>query len=146
YAGGPVPSGSTNDSQSAVTSVPPLPVPKGKVAAPSAKATDEGASPALVVKSAPPAKMPTTSNTSAFDPATSKPISYGTNDTIFKNKDRADTKEGYPTPMNVKKPEGPRTPAGTAFSHSVTTCSFSIVNAPLTPTISKSLGTGANLT
>jgi RHS repeat-associated protein len=146
YAGGAVPpSGPVSEP---VSSVPPLPVPAGKVSGPSSKATGEGAPATGLVAAAPkPAvTFAAPSNKSAFDPKTSVPVGYGANDTIFRNTDGSETKQISPTPINVKKSDGSWVAAGDAIVANPGAGGFSVANNPLNPTFAASAGQGAEVT
>jgi large repetitive protein len=127
-----------------VSSVPPLPVPTAKVSGPSSKPTGAGAPAAdlVAVPPKPAVKFAAPSDKSAFDPKTSVPVSYGTNDTIFKNSDGSETKEISPTPLNVQKSDGSWTAASTSIAQNVTTGGFAVADNPLNPTFAKTLAAG----
>jgi RHS repeat-associated protein len=131
-----------------VSSVPPLPVPTAKVSGPSSKATGAAAPAAdlVAVPPKPPVVLSAPSSRSAYDPKTSVPISYGANDTIYKNSDGSETKEVSQTPLNVKQPDGSWAPATTTISQNITTGAFAVANNPLSPTFAKTLGAGADFT
>jgi hypothetical protein len=124
----------------------PLPVPSARAKAPSARPINEGPNVSLGARSAPPVKFKTPSNTSSFDPKTSVPISYGSNDTIFKNKDGSKTKEVSATPLNLKKADGSWAPVATTVTQNVATGGFAAANNPLNPKFTKTLGIGADFT
>jgi RHS repeat-associated protein len=144
YAGGPVPPSPTHQPRI----VPPLPVKPGKVVAPKSGATDEGAAATdLVAKpSAPAVQFGSPASTSSFNPATSTPISYGSNDIIFKNTDGSETKEVSPTQINVKHGDGSWGPAQTSMSADSTTGGYKVLNNPLNPKFAGAVGGGSGFT
>jgi large repetitive protein len=130
-----------------VSSIPPLPVVRGKAAAPASGASKTGAPATDLVarQPQPPVTFPTPSTKTAFNPKTSVPVGYGANDTIFKNSDGSETKQISPTPLNVQKPDGTWTPIRTSLSQNSKTGGFSVSSNPLNPQFAASLGGSADV-
>jgi RHS repeat-associated protein len=94
---------------------------------------------------APAVNFPTLSNKSSFNAATSVPIAYDANDTLFRNADGSETKEVSPTPLNDQLADRSWAPIATTVAANAVTGGFSVAHNPLNPQFAKSLGTGADL-
>jgi len=127
--------------------VPPLPV-KHKVASPKAGTTGLGApaSDLVAAPAKPPVTFPTTPAKSAFDPAKSVPVSYGSDFTVFKNADGSETKEVSATPLNVQHSDGSWGPVQTSVSADSSTGGFKVPNNPLNPAFAHATGAGEGFT
>jgi hypothetical protein len=142
-ASGALPSGSPTTEP--VTAVPPLATTKGTAPSPSGAASNTGVpSTGLVAASSPaPVTFPQQPSSSSYNPISSVPISYGSNDTIFQNADGSETKEVSPTPINFQKPDGSWVPAGTSVTANLQTGGFSVADNPLNPTFAATTANGA---
>jgi hypothetical protein len=91
-------------------------------------------------------KLSAPTNETSYNPITSVPISYDTNDTLFRNADGSETKEVSPTPINVKGADGSWTAAGTSVSTDAQSGGYKVADNPLNPRFAQTLGTGADVT
>jgi hypothetical protein len=99
----------------AAVTVPPLPVEKALAQHPSASPDDTGASATDLVAPmpAPAVKFAAPSTKSSFSPFTSTAVSFGADNTVFKNIDGSFTKEVSQSPLNFKRADGSWVPVGT---------------------------------
>ena len=132
-----------------VTSVPALPVQTGKPYSPKSGGENAGGAPALNLAAAAPApaaKLSAPSAKSAFNLFSSKAISFGANETLFKNTDGSLTKEVTTSPSNFLRPDGSWVPVSTAVVKNSATGAFAVADNPLKPTFPKQVGGGAGYT
>lgn len=129
-----------------VGQVPPLPVDKGVVKAPSAAAVGTGA-PALGLEPVPPVppvalKPPTSGN--PFDPSKAVATPQNSLVTAFKSPDGSLVKELSPTAINVQHSDGSWVAAGTTVS-AAKGGGFTVADNPLSPVFGASTSAGADV-
>jgi RHS repeat-associated protein len=148
-----VPSGAAvptpSHSSEPVTSVPPLPVVAGKVFVPKATGGSASGAPSLNLAAAHPApavKLAVPAARTGFSPFTSKVMSFGANETLYKNADGSLTKEVSASPKNFHRSDGSWVPVSTAVVPDSATGGFSVADNPLKPVFPKQVGGGAGYT
>jgi RHS repeat-associated protein len=147
-AGGPRPDPNPTTQSRSVKDLPGLPVTAAKAVAPSSKAPKEAA-PVVVspVKSAPAATLAAPkSGASSYDAFTSVPVSYGPNDTVYRNTDGSETKAISALPMNVKRVDGSWVPVQTGVSADAATGGYLVKDNPLNPKFGAATGGDADYT
>jgi len=125
-----------------IVSVPPLPVRAGKVVSPGSEGDNPGGAPALNLVAAAPApavKFPSSSTKSSFNFFSSKAISFGANETLFKNSDGSLTKEVSAKPKNFLRADGTWVPVSTKVVSDAATGGFTVADNPLRPKFPKSV-------